>query len=56
MTDTESDAMLCHVDPDTARSLMLYVVPLTRPGMVTGDVVSTGLNATQLEPLSVEYS
>ena len=40
----------------TARSPMAYVVPLVRPVIVTGLLVSAGANAVQVVPPSVLYS
>ena len=39
-----------------ARSPMAYVVPLVRPVIVTGLLVSAGANGVQLFPPSVLYS
>ena len=36
-------------------NLIIYVVPLVRPVMTTGDNVSAGLNAVNVVPLSMEY-
>ena len=41
---------------ETARILMLYVVPLVRPVMVSGLSVLAGLLVTQFVPPSMEYS
>jgi hypothetical protein len=39
----------------TALSITEYVEPLDRPVMVTGLVVTAGLNALNVDPPSVEY-
>ena len=40
----------------TARSVTMYVVPLAKPVMVTGDVTDAGLRVVHVDPLSIEYS
>ena len=40
----------------TARSPIVYVVPLARPVIVAGLAVTAGLNTVQLAPPSVVYS
>ena len=39
-----------------ARSLTVYVVPLVKPVMVTGDVTEAGLRVVHVDPLLIEYS
>ena len=40
----------------TARSLIGYVVPLAKPVIINGLVVTAGEGVTQVMPLSMEYS